>query len=57
MFRALLVRVQEKLHKRHLVYCVRFMSVDCTRIGVHHVGFTILIYYVAGQQNLKRKEC
>jgi hypothetical protein len=34
MFRALLVHPQEVLHKRHLVYCVRVMSVGCTRVGV-----------------------
>jgi hypothetical protein len=27
MFRALLAHPQEALHKRHLVYCVRIMSV------------------------------
>jgi hypothetical protein len=34
MFRALLAHPQNALHKRHLVYCVRVMSVGCTRIGV-----------------------
>jgi hypothetical protein len=34
MFRVLLAHPQEALHKRHLVYCVRVMSVGCTRIGV-----------------------
>jgi hypothetical protein len=29
MFRALLAHPQEVLHKRHLVYCVRVLSVDC----------------------------
>jgi hypothetical protein len=33
MFRALLAHPQEALHKGHLVYCVRVMSVGCTRIG------------------------
>jgi hypothetical protein len=33
MFRALLAHLQEALHKRHLVYCVRVMSVGCTIIG------------------------
>jgi hypothetical protein len=32
MFRALLAYPQEALNKRHLVYCVRVMSVGCTRI-------------------------
>jgi hypothetical protein len=31
MFRALLAYSQEVLHKRHLVYCVRVMSVGCHR--------------------------
>jgi hypothetical protein len=30
MFRALLVHPQEALHKLHLVYCVRVMSVGCS---------------------------
>jgi hypothetical protein len=29
MLRALLTHPQEALHKRHLVYCVRVMSVGC----------------------------
>jgi hypothetical protein len=33
-FRALLAHPQEVLHKWHLVYCVRVMSVGSTRIGV-----------------------
>jgi pyruvate-formate lyase len=32
MFRALLAHLQEALHKQHLVYCVRVMSVGCTRV-------------------------
>jgi hypothetical protein len=36
MCRALLAQLQEALHKRHLVYCVRVMSVGCTRIRVFH---------------------
>jgi hypothetical protein len=38
MFRALLAQPQEALHKRHLLYCVRVMSVGCTRIGVELVS-------------------
>jgi hypothetical protein len=34
MFRALFSHPQEAMHKRHLVYCVRVMSVDCSRIEV-----------------------
>jgi hypothetical protein len=30
MFRALLAHTQEALNKRHLVYCVRVISVGCT---------------------------
>jgi hypothetical protein len=33
MFRALLVHPQEILYKRHLVYCVRIMSVGCGTIA------------------------
>jgi hypothetical protein len=29
MFRALLAHSQETLHKRHLAYCMRVMSVGC----------------------------
>jgi hypothetical protein len=36
MFRALLAHPQGALHQRHLVYCVRDMTVDCTRIEVFH---------------------
>jgi hypothetical protein len=39
MFRALLAHLQETLHKRLLIYCVRVMSVgcyqDCSRIAFH----------------------
>jgi hypothetical protein len=41
MFRALLADPQEVLHKRHLIYCVRVMSVGCTRIGVALHGHSI----------------
>jgi hypothetical protein len=34
MFRALPAHPQEFLHKLHLVYCVRIMSVGCIRIVV-----------------------
>jgi hypothetical protein len=37
MFRALLAHPQEALHKRHLVFYLRVMSVDCTWIGVELV--------------------
>jgi hypothetical protein len=35
MFLALLAHFQEVLHKRHLVYCVRVMSVGCGTIAVN----------------------
>jgi hypothetical protein len=34
---------QEELYKRHLVYCVRVMSVGCTRIGVEFRSTSILV--------------
>jgi hypothetical protein len=34
---ALLAQPEEALHKRHLVYCVRIMSVGCTRIELELV--------------------
>jgi hypothetical protein len=37
MFRALLAHPQEGIHKRHLVYCVRMMSVGCGTVAVKHV--------------------
>jgi hypothetical protein len=40
MFRALLTHLQEALHKRHLVYCVRVMSVGCTKILVQPTDIT-----------------
>jgi hypothetical protein len=43
MFRALLAHRQEALHERRLVYRVRVMSVDCTRVKVL-LRSAILIY-------------
>jgi hypothetical protein len=37
MFQTLLSHPQEELNKRQLVYCVRVMSVGCTKIGVEPV--------------------
>jgi hypothetical protein len=34
MFRALLAYPQEEPHKRHLVYCLRIMSVGCGTVAV-----------------------
>jgi hypothetical protein len=38
MFRALLTDLQEVRNKWHLVYCMRVMSVGCTRFGVPSGG-------------------
>jgi hypothetical protein len=43
VFRALLAHPQEVLHKRHLVDCVRVMSVGCTRIGVEHTQSAVCV--------------
>jgi hypothetical protein len=40
MFRALLAYPQEALHKRHLVYCVRVISVGCTTVKAELVSQT-----------------
>jgi hypothetical protein len=34
MFRALLTHPQEAIRKRHLIYCVRTMSVGCGTVAV-----------------------
>jgi hypothetical protein len=34
IFQALLAHPQEMPHKWHLIYCVRVMSISCTRTGV-----------------------
>jgi hypothetical protein len=41
MFRALLAHPQEALYKRHLVYCMRVVSVGCTRteVPLHGTGY------------------
>jgi hypothetical protein len=41
MFQALLAHPQEAVCKQHLVYCVRVMSVGCTKIGVEHSNHDI----------------
>jgi hypothetical protein len=40
MFRALVAHPQEAQRKRYLVYCVRVLSVGCTRVGVELVSKT-----------------
>jgi hypothetical protein len=34
IFRALLAHPQEALNKRHVVHCVRIISVDCATVAV-----------------------
>jgi hypothetical protein len=41
MFRALLAPPQEALHKRHLVYCVRIMSVGCATATYKLLKFVV----------------
>jgi hypothetical protein len=55
MFRALLAHPQEALNKRYLEYCVRVMSVGCTRVGVEHQvvlshtpSYCLLVYQYIG---------
>jgi hypothetical protein len=49
MFRALFVHPQEALHKLHLTYCVRIMSVDCVSIAMKlqpwHSQLTLRMQY------------
>jgi hypothetical protein len=45
MFRAVLAYPQEAPHKRHLVYCVRVMSVGCATIAVGLYMFQALLAY------------
>jgi hypothetical protein len=47
MFRALLAHPQEAFHQRHLVYCVRVMSVGCSTITVSF-NFIRLISVLGG---------
>jgi hypothetical protein len=45
MCRALLAHPQEALHELHLVYCVRVMSVGCTRLVQPTLIRLMLKYY------------
>jgi hypothetical protein len=47
MFRALLAHPQETLHKRHLVYCMRVMSVGC---GTDAVKLLLPASYSCGNE-------
>jgi hypothetical protein len=58
MFRALLVHPQEALHKRHLVYCVRVISVGCTGIGVElHAIYCAAFLAPAEDEQVMLKTC
>jgi hypothetical protein len=46
-FRALPTHTQDVLHKRHLVYCVRVMTVGCTAISAANLHNTHAIYQVS----------
>jgi hypothetical protein len=48
MFRALLAHPQEVLHKRHLVYSVRVMSVGCETATVPQPTDITRTQYIAG---------
>jgi hypothetical protein len=42
MFRALLAHPQEALHKRHLVYCVRFATtVQQLTLYAHNIRYAV----------------
>jgi hypothetical protein len=41
MFRSLLAHLQEALHKRHLVFRLRIMSVGCTSTGAELVSVRV----------------
>jgi hypothetical protein len=52
MFRALLALPQEALHKQHLVYCVRVMSVGSISIGAANWYNTHALYQVLFMKGL-----
>jgi hypothetical protein len=45
MFRALHAHPQEALHERHLVYCVRIMSVGCGTVAVKLIYLGTFVNY------------
>jgi hypothetical protein len=56
MFRALLAHPQESLNKRHLVYCVRIMSVGCATIAVPAIVAPITFTFFSVPR-LPRRTC
>jgi hypothetical protein len=44
MFRALLAYLEEELHKRHLVYCVRIMSVGTVAVKLQPCRNQLTLY-------------
>jgi hypothetical protein len=55
MFRALLAHPQEALYKRHLLYCVRLMSVGCTRIEVELTSPCTAVQPINREPNFHRR--
>jgi hypothetical protein len=49
MFRGLLAHPQEVLHKRHLVYCVRVMSVGCSQLN-YNIPSAVCVAPPEGEQ-------
>jgi hypothetical protein len=45
MFRILLAHPQEAINKRHLIYCVRVMSVGCSRFRMERSSTPNLVQY------------
>jgi hypothetical protein len=56
MFRALLAHPQDSLHKRHLVYWVRIMSVDCGT-GSVSLQYTMHICNVSNARSIRNAVC
>jgi hypothetical protein len=55
MFRASFAHLQEALHKRHFVYCVRFMSAGGNWIGIErlqHCHVTSQARIIAAVKNI-----
>jgi hypothetical protein len=54
MFRALLADPKEMLHKRHLVYCVRIMSVGCGTDAVSPQSWYSQVPFVQGLSKMRK---
>jgi hypothetical protein len=53
MFEALLAHPQEALHRLHLIYCVRVMSVGCTPVRAV-ISVTLICTSLKKQSNFER---